>query len=538
MGWARASPTRPPTGNHPIGPVRTGPDGSVSGDPHGTRWPRHLAQVLHHGTRAGKAADDGHREVVDGDAGATARCDRRTGRRTRRRRLRRRASRLERDDRPTASRGRPARDVGDVGPVIRAARELGLPLAIRGGGHNVAGYGTVDGGIVLDLGGLTGVSVDPDTRRVRVDGRRDPRPSRPRDRAARARGPGRCDLGHRRRGPDARRRDRLADARLRADRRQPARGGCRDGERRADPRQRDRARRPVLGAPRRRRQLRGRDLVRVQGRPAGPDVFAGTFVYRRERWANALRGWDAWGAGPAGPDDLHRDLPRATARLRAGRRPGHAHRVAVGRRRTTPRASGSPTGCALPLRPTRRSCNRRAGRRGSHRPTGCSREASAPIGRTRRSTGSTTRRSRSSSTRRWNKPGDDTGFDIHHLGGAFARVPLADTPFPNRSARYWLNIYGFWPDPADDADRIAFVRGFAADMEPLASGGRYVNFLGAEDDRADPRTAALAVFGPEKLRAAGRRQAPLRPGQRVPPQPQHPTGLIGPQVRRARRRTA
>ena len=61
-----------------------------------------------------------------------------------------------------------ARDVGDVGPVIRAARELGLPLAIRGGGHNVAGYGTVDGGIVLDLGGLTDVSVDPDTRRVRV----------------------------------------------------------------------------------------------------------------------------------------------------------------------------------------------------------------------------------------------------------------------------------------------------------------------------------------------------------------------------------
>ena len=63
-----------------------------------------------------------------------------------------------------------------------------------------------------------------------------------------------------------------------------------------------------------------------------------------------------------------------------------------------------------------------------------------------------------------------------------------------------MNVYGFWPEPADDPDRIAFVRGFAADMEPLASGGRYVNFLGAEDDRADPRSAALAVFGPEKLR--------------------------------------
>ena len=61
-----------------------------------------------------------------------------------------------------------ASDVGDVAPTIRAARELGLPLAIRGGGHNVAGHGTVEGGIVLDLGGLADVSVDPDTRRVRV----------------------------------------------------------------------------------------------------------------------------------------------------------------------------------------------------------------------------------------------------------------------------------------------------------------------------------------------------------------------------------
>ena len=61
-----------------------------------------------------------------------------------------------------------AGSANDVAPVIRAARELGLPLAIRGGGHNVAGQGTVESGIVLDLGGLTDVSVDPDTRRVRV----------------------------------------------------------------------------------------------------------------------------------------------------------------------------------------------------------------------------------------------------------------------------------------------------------------------------------------------------------------------------------
>ena len=59
-----------------------------------------------------------------------------------------------------------AASVADIAPTIAAARELGLPLAVRGGGHNVAGNGTVDGGLVLDLGGLTAVTVDPVGRTV------------------------------------------------------------------------------------------------------------------------------------------------------------------------------------------------------------------------------------------------------------------------------------------------------------------------------------------------------------------------------------
>lgn len=75
-----------------------------------------------------------------------------------------------------------------------------------------------------------------------------------------------------------------------------------------------------------------------------------------------------------------------------------------------------------------------------------------------------------------------TGFDVHHLGGAFDRVPESATPFPGRTAQFWLNVYGFWNDAADDAAdvaaRIRFVRGIAADMVPLGSGGQYVNFMG------------------------------------------------------------
>ena len=92
-----------------------------------------------------------------------------------------------------------------------------------------------------------------------------------------------------------------------------------------------------------------------------------------------------------------------------------------------------------------------------------------------------------------------TGFDIHHMDGAFGRVAEDATPFPGRSARYWLNIYGYWRDAADDAARTAFVKGLASDMAPHASGAQYVNFLGHEGSAADARASALAVYGPSKL---------------------------------------
>ena len=58
----------------------------------------------------------------------------------------------------------------DVTETVLVAARTGLPLAVRGGGHNVAGFGTVDGGIVVDLSPLNGVVVDPATRRARVGG--------------------------------------------------------------------------------------------------------------------------------------------------------------------------------------------------------------------------------------------------------------------------------------------------------------------------------------------------------------------------------
>jgi hypothetical protein len=60
------------------------------------------------------------------------------------------------------------RDVADVIAVVDFAQSSGLPLAVRSGGHNPAGFGTVDDGIVLDLSSMRGIKVDPAARTAAV----------------------------------------------------------------------------------------------------------------------------------------------------------------------------------------------------------------------------------------------------------------------------------------------------------------------------------------------------------------------------------
>src|SRR5262245_36076380 len=86
------------------------------------------------------------------------------------------------DDRYTAAtaiwakpNGRPPRAVvhcrtaKDVQWAIRAARDCGRPLSVRGGGHDWAGRALCDG-IVIDLSGMNGVAVDPCSRTARIAG--------------------------------------------------------------------------------------------------------------------------------------------------------------------------------------------------------------------------------------------------------------------------------------------------------------------------------------------------------------------------------
>ena len=56
------------------------------------------------------------------------------------------------------------REGADAEWALRHARQNGLPVAIRGGGHNVAGSAVCDGGVVIDFTEMRGVEVDPPAR--------------------------------------------------------------------------------------------------------------------------------------------------------------------------------------------------------------------------------------------------------------------------------------------------------------------------------------------------------------------------------------
>jgi FAD/FMN-containing dehydrogenase len=72
-------------------------------------------------------------------------------------------------DRRPAVIAQPA-DAAEVGSAVRFAREHDLRIAVRGGGHSVAGHGLVDDGLVVDLRRMRHVAVDPVRRRASAGG--------------------------------------------------------------------------------------------------------------------------------------------------------------------------------------------------------------------------------------------------------------------------------------------------------------------------------------------------------------------------------
>ena len=216
------------------------------------------------------------------------------------------------------------RGTADVVAAVRFALGEGLELAVRGGGHNVAGRAVSDGG--------AGRRHVAHARRRGRPGARDGRASRAgalwadvnREAAAHGlavTGGAVSTTGVAR--AHARRRARVAHGPARAGGRQPARGGGRARRRaRSCASSADARRRPVLGAARRRRQLRRRHVVRCSRCTRSRDRPAGSSPIRSTAAASCcvLRGVTA---GARRADRVRR--PRA----RAGRLGHEAGRVVV-----------------------------------------------------------------------------------------------------------------------------------------------------------------------------------------------------------------
>jgi hypothetical protein len=81
-------------------------------------------------------------------------------------------------------------------------------------------------------------------------------------------------------------------------------------------------------------------------------------------------------------------------------------------------------------------------------------------------------------------PSPANQIELAYLGGAVARVDANETAFGDRSSPFIVNLLGSWQRPEDDADNVAWVRNLFMALRPAMSPGAYVNFMsGDEDDR-------------------------------------------------------
>jgi FAD/FMN-containing dehydrogenase len=78
-------------------------------------------------------------------------------------------------------------------------------------------------------------------------------------------------------------------------------------------------------------------------------------------------------------------------------------------------------------------------------------------------------------------PVADSEIAFAQLGGAINRVPAQATAYPHRNLQFVLNEHTRWTDPAQDKECIAWARKLFDDMAPFSTGGVYVNFMPEEE---------------------------------------------------------
>ena len=371
----------------------------------------------------------------------------------------------------------------DVAAAVRFAARHGLPVAVKGGGHDYAGNGMCDGGLAIDLSTMRSVDVDPRAMRVRIG----PGATWAEvDAATQAVGlatPGGTvssvgvagftlggGVGH------LARRFGLACDNLVA-----AEVVTADGRR---------VRASAQEHPELYWALRGGGgnfgivtSFELRLHPVGPQVLAGQLIHRWDDAAAVLRHYRDFMA--TAPDDVQcwafmLRLPPLDVFPQALHGQPVLDLVAV--------HSGEPHAAAEVLRPLREFGTPLLDAIAPQRYTALQQafDAGMPAGQ------------------RWysrahylpalddaaidtllahavHLPGPFTTVYLGAEGGAVARTDPSATAFPHRDAAFSLHVFPGWSDPAEDARIMGWARDVHAAMQPHASGGVYVNML-AEDE--------------------------------------------------------
>ena len=385
--------------------------------------------------------------------------------------------------------------VADVVEAVNFARVHRLPLAVRGGGHNVAGLATCDGGLLIDLGPMKGIRVDPAARTARAEGGVRWGDL---DRATQAHGlatPGGAisdtgiaglTLG----GGYGHLRNKYG---LSCDNLVAAEVVTADGR--------------VLRASESENSdlfwgLRGGGgnfgvvtAFEYRLHPVGPEIASCFVFYHGDRMADGLRLFRDYTA--SAPDEVSILAVLGVVPPGAAAYPAEIHGlpfVAFLGSYAGPADEGERA--LQPLRTWDKPLVDFSGRR-PYVELQQILDEDYPAGKLRYYWKSLNLTSLADDViagivahaRRQPSPLNTT--DVWHIGGAVRRVDPDATAFRGRHVSYLLNPEANWEDPRDDAANLAWVRQFIADMEPFSDGGRYLNFAGFLEEGDKMMRAAL-----------------------------------------------
>ena len=83
-------------------------------------------------------------------------------------------------------------------------------------------------------------------------------------------------------------------------------------------------------------------------------------------------------------------------------------------------------------------------------------------------------------------PSPQTQIELAYLGGAASEVPAGETAFGDRSAPFILNLLANWSDPSVDGEHISWIRGVFDSLRPAMKPGVYVNFMSGDEQNRVP----------------------------------------------------